>query len=137
MWISKAHYSVLDGLINSSQDRNTEMLQREREYIGRLASMSSENAQLREQVARLTADQEWFKHRLTQIEKERAMLIHDRIGLRLPVPEFQPVTENPSDMLNHAVMPDLSIIGGDAPDGFNPAQELAPDYSALPSRANN
>lgn len=36
----------------------------------------------------LQANMDWFRHRLTQIEKERAQLIHHALGVKIPTPEF-------------------------------------------------
>jgi len=37
----------------------------------------------------LEATMNWFRHRITQIEMERANLIHHALGIKIPVPEFQ------------------------------------------------
>jgi len=36
----------------------------------------------------LEANMNWFRHRMTQIEAERAQLIHHAIGVKIPTPEF-------------------------------------------------
>jgi hypothetical protein len=88
--------------------------------------------------ARLRADLDWFKLRLNAVEKERQMLMMDRIGVKIPVPEFVPADGGAMDELESVnQMPDLSMIGHDAPDGFDPAKSAGPDYSGLPQRMRN
>ena len=36
----------------------------------------------------LEANMNWFRHRLTQIEAERAVLIYKVMGVKIPAPEF-------------------------------------------------
>lgn len=96
MWISKATASRLEDL---RQD---------------LGSVLGTSVRLEVENARLRADLDWFKHRLNQVEMERAMLMQDRIGVKINVPQFVPAMDNPADTLNE--MPDLSTVGGDAPD---------------------
>jgi len=126
MWLTKS----VEKHLNKLEDRVQEWAVLASKYSGEGKRLEIENTRLR-------ADLDWFKLRLNAVEKERQQLIQAAIGVKIPIPEFTPVTENPSDMLNYAALPDLSIIGSDAPDDFNPAQELAADYSALPQRANN
>lgn len=37
----------------------------------------------------LEATLNWFRHRITQIEGERAQLIHHALGVKIPVPVFE------------------------------------------------
>lgn len=95
--------------------------------------------QLSVENIRMRADLDWFKLRLNAVEKERQQLIQAAIGVKIPIPEFTPIMEDPQEALNQG-MPDLSCIGADAPDGFNPESMLAntqPNYDGLPARANN
>jgi hypothetical protein len=41
----------------------------------------------------LQTNMDWFRHRLTQIEKERAQLIHHALGVKIPTPEFDRVPD--------------------------------------------
>ena len=130
MWISKGHYNLMDRTINEAQARSTEMLRRESETLAVNKRLEIENE-------RMVADLQWFKLRLNAIEKERQMLIMDRIGVKIPVPEFVTAQNLPDELDAMNGMPDLSMVGDDAPDGFEPAKELGPDYSGLPARKNN
>jgi len=90
---------------------------------------------LRADNARLRADQDWFKLRLNQVERERGQLIQAAIGVKIAVPEFVPTYENPAAALNE--MPDLSTVGHDAADEGGAARTSAEpgdgvDYSLLP-----
>jgi len=118
MWISKAHYKTLDGLINSAQDRNTEMLRRE-------GALHEANRRLEAENARLRSDMDWFKLRLNQVETERAQLIMAASGVKITHPTFVAAQEDPSRALQE--MPDFAMIGADAPE----------DYSQMPARDRN
>lgn len=101
------------------------------------AALARGSVRLESENIRLRADLDWFKLRLNAIEKERQQLIQAAIGVKIPIPEFTPVMEDPAKAMNQ--MPDFGLIGNDAPEGFDPGKELspAPDYSELPQRANN
>jgi len=124
MWISRAHYLTLDGLINSSQTRNTEMLGREGALNQRVIDLEAENNRLRN-------DSKWFMHRLNQVELERAQLIAAAIGVKLQVPQFKaPVEPDAADVMNAMGAP-FAGVGEDSrdPEDQIPAQE---DFSHLP-----
>lgn len=125
MWISKAHYNTLDSLINSSQDRNTEMLRRE-------GALNERVHQLEQQLMELKAERRWFMHRLTQVEMERGMMMQDRLGIKISVPAFVPSMEDPSEALSKVV--DLSTVGGDAvmDTDADATQNPGIDYTNLP-----
>lgn len=73
---------------------------------------------------RLRADLDWFKHRLTQVERERGQLIAAAIGVKIAVPEFVP-TYRPDEALNTLNDPFADLGPDEAP--------AAPvDYSMLP-----
>jgi hypothetical protein len=81
----------------------------------------------------LRADLDWFKLRLNQVERERAMLMQDRLGVKISVPEFVPTYEDPASAL--AQMPDFGSVGADArPEAA--ATDAEPgegvDYSLMP-----
>ena len=59
----------------------------------------------------LEANMNWFRHRLTQIEAERAALIHHTIGVKIPSPEFHTVDPVKKFMSDHA-MNDMDIFSG-------------------------
>lgn len=126
MWISKSAWLALEDK-QASLDATTTELTIARERSSRL---EVENARLR-------ADLDWFKLRLNAVEKERQMLMLDRLGIKIPVPEFVAAQDLPDELDAVNAMPDFSLIGGDAPPTFNPAQELGPDYSGLPVRKDN
>jgi hypothetical protein len=99
-----------------------------------IAGLRAENAMLREEAkheaqrhreqvlglermnTRLQGDLDWAKHRLNQVERERAQLISAAIGVRIAVPEFQPVTEGKPEADALSEMPNLATVGGDAVD---------------------
>lgn len=129
MWIAKEHYVTLTNLIDNAQDRATEMLKRETFALTKLQQVEAENA-------RLTAERTWFMHRLTQVEHERGMLMQDRLGVKIAVPEFVPTTD--SDDVSNALsrVVDISTIGGDAKDtDADPSQNSGIDYTNLPGYA--
>lgn len=102
-----------------------------RQRAEQLAYASGQNVRLEVENARLRADLDWFKLRLNQVERERAMLMQDRIGVKIDVPQFVPAMHNEADAL--AEMPDLSSVGNDAPD---PPSDADPgngvNYSMMP-----
>lgn len=123
MWIGKDHYTTLNNLINSAQDRNTEMLRRE-------GALRQEVADLTRELSDLRTERTWFMHRLTQVERERGQLIQAAIGVKIAVPEFVPTYEDPGAALNDG--PALATIGEDALDQFVPKTEGDVDYSNMP-----
>lgn len=90
------------------------------ERTGELRATTSENAQLRATI-------EWMKLRLNAVEKERAQLISAAIGVKVSIPEFVPITEGTDIQKALQEMPDLSSVGGDAPDDVPET-----DYSQWP-----
>ncbi len=126
MWITAKALELIDSWRSTAMSLSNE-----------LHKVKAEHTQTITENIRLRADLDWFKLRLNAVEKERAQLIQAAIGVKVSIPEFVPVMDSPADAFNQHTMPDLSLIGGDAPDSFNPAQEIGPDYSALPLRTNN
>jgi hypothetical protein len=114
MWISKAMFATMNGLIESAQNRNTDMLRREGALHEKVAGLERENSRLR-------ADQDWFKLRLNQVEQERAQLILAASGVRITTPTFVAAQEDPLRALQE--MPDFAMVGADAPE----------DYSQMPA----
>jgi hypothetical protein len=123
MWIGKDVYRTMNSLIESAQNRNTEMLKREGALRQQVADLERENGRMR-------ADMDWFKLRLNQVERERGQLIQAAIGVKIAVPEFVPTYEDPGAALNDT--PILSTLGEDALDQFAPKMEGDADYSNLP-----
>jgi hypothetical protein len=79
MWIGKDVFNTMNSLIESAQNRNTDMLRREQ-------ALMTENAALKAELIRHVADKDWFKHRLNQVEMERAQLIYAATGGRGAAP---------------------------------------------------
>ena len=123
MWISKKWFETFTNQIIEERNEWACKWHETRGYTDRL---KIENERLR-------ADQDWFKLRLNQVERERGQLIQAAIGVKIAVPEFVPTYEDPTDALHE--MPDLSSIGGDAVDqGLLTDVDLSGgvDYSLLP-----
>jgi predicted nuclease with TOPRIM domain len=59
----------------------------------------------------LEANMNWFRHRMTQIEAERAVLIHRALGVTIPTPEFHKVDPVKKFMSDHALS-DMDIFSG-------------------------
>ncbi len=116
MWISKAAKAMLD-------TRDQLMLDQEHQ----LRENQGENTRLRIENTRLRADLDWFKHRLTQVERERGQLIQAAIGVKIAVPEFVPTYNDPGAALNEPFAP---FIDPDAEKDANGVAE--PDYSIFP-----
>lgn len=114
MWVSKATLRLLA--------RAEEAVVELRE---RLAGNTLANNHLTIENTRLRADLDWFKHRLTQVERERGQLIAAAIGVKIAVPEFVP-TYRPDEALNTLNDPfaDLGPVGDEMPSQVN--------YSMLP-----
>lgn len=126
MWISKRVFALFEEWKGAAA-----------EATHNVTVLATENIQLRAENARLRADQDWFKLRLNQVERERGQLIQAAIGVKIAVPEFVPTYENPGAALNE--MPDMSTVGGDAMEdsGGAPVHSSADvgegvDYSLLP-----
>ena len=92
---------------------------------------------------RMRADLDWFKLRLSMVERERGQLIQAAIGVKISVPEFVSAADDPAEALNG--LPNFSTVGGDAKDHgepkFGDVESLgsagAPhsaDYSMMPKR---
>jgi len=127
MWISSKAWDLIDSWRKTAESLSAQCIRAEVEKD----RITTENT-------RLIADLDWFKLRLNAVEKERQQLIQAAIGVKIAIPEFVAVTDSPADAFNQSTMPDLSIIGSDAPDDFNPAIAMGgPDYSLLPARAGN
>ena len=98
------------------------------------AALAAQLGEARTQIAGLAAERGWFMHRLTQVEQERGMLMQDRLGVKISVPAFVPVMDNPEQALNGVV--DISTVGGDAvadtDTDADPTQNSGIDYTNLP-----
>lgn len=113
MWINRGMFNAMNALIDSAQNRNTEMLRREGAVNQRVADLEAENM-------RLQRDNNWFMHRLTQVENERAQLIHAAIGVKFAAPTFRTPEPSTEDVLN-AIGGQFPEVGGDS---LDPADAL-------------
>lgn len=80
MWIGRDVFNTMKALIDSAQTRNTEMLIRE-------GTLRERVSQLEKQLQQQETLNEWFRHRLNQVEQERAQLIYAATGGKDPIPE--------------------------------------------------
>jgi len=129
MWISKARY---DELVDRAHHERVQAGNWQADY----AAVNARLVETKTQLAALTAERTWFMHRLTQVEHERGMLMQDRLGVKIAVPEFVPTTD--SDDVSNALsrVVDISTIGGDAKDtDADPSQNSGIDYTNLPGYA--
>ena len=124
MWMGKDVYRTMSGLIESAQNRNTEMLQREGALRQQVMDLTAENQRQRN-------DLKWFMHRLNQVELERAQLINAAIGVKLQVPQFQPPVELDAAAIMNKMGAPFAGVGEDSSDPQDqiPAHE---DFSHLP-----
>lgn len=64
-----------------------------RKEYERLAAMSGQNQALIARTAAQQTTNEWLMMRLTQLEHERAVLIQNYMGVKIPVPEIGKAAE--------------------------------------------
>ncbi len=91
--------------------------------------------ELQKQVAVLTTTLDWFKHRLTQVETERAQLIYAATGgrdpmprdVKIPVPNFGGEPRM-SDLLNAQSNP----FGTAGEDSTDPADQIPEQVENMP-----
>lgn len=106
------------------------------QYQMELAMARKELQMLTARVVEQRTEANWLKHRLTQVERERGQLIQAALGVKVAVPEFVPTYEDPGAALNE--MPNLSTVGGDAPEDFTPGDATTgEDYSRMPGYRRN
>lgn len=122
MWISKAHYETMVAGLEDGRKTHAQLGEQ-------MATIIAANAE----AARLRSDLEWFKLRLNQVEMERAMLMQDRLGVKINVPQFVPTHDGGEQALQQ--MPNLSSVGHDAIDqgpvtDADPAEGV--DFTAMP-----
>lgn len=132
MWIDRATYNTLDNLITTSQDQRTQKMIENSALMQKVTDLERMNA-------RLSSDLDWFKHRVSQLERERGQMMLDRLGLAVPVPQFVPASQDPAEAFNQ--IPSFDTVGNDAKDedttedfAANLGQELAVSYDMLPRR---
>jgi hypothetical protein len=53
-----------------------------------LAESRAENRQLKDELAAIKANNDWFRVKCNQLELERAQLLEKAYGVRVPVPEI-------------------------------------------------
>lgn len=73
------------------------------ELVAAHAVVTASNRILVEQITKYDVTLDWFRIRLTQLEKERAQLIHNYMGIKIEVPELLPVREQGSGVPAHAL----------------------------------
>lgn len=129
MWIPETVWNRLFESLGDVEREARESREAYREAQG-------ENTRLKVENERLNGRLSWAMLRLNAVEKERAQLISAAIGVKVSIPEFQPVEEDDHGRALHE-MPDLSTIGGDAHE--DPAavlsgvgQELGVSYELMP-----
>lgn len=103
MWIGR----YVQGLLDTKESILRAHIEQNGKLIGEVTQLKQENA-------RLHAERAWFMHRLTQVEHERGMLMQDRLGVKIAVPEFVPAAgaDDIGEALSKVV--DISTVGGDA-----------------------
>lgn len=71
------------------------------------------NASAREQNKVLQTNMDWMRLRLTQMEKERAQLMFQLMGVKVPVPEIEHVRIDLPGELQHPLnqMPSFEDVG--------------------------
>jgi hypothetical protein len=123
MWISKVMFEEL-------QTRNKVDFERATALSLDVMRLATENAALKAEVTRHIADKDWFKHRLNQVEMERAQLIYaatggsgggrfavaDREGVKVMAPQFimgAPKAPAMSETLNEQYNP-FGTVGEDS-----------------------
>ena len=55
------------------------------------------------QITALNTTMDWMRVRLNQVEQERADLIERYMGVKIQVPQIQPISTDTSEVLNQAV----------------------------------
>lgn len=125
MWIPKTTWDFLFKHLGTTEDDVREERAKRGYAEGLVARLVSENERLR-------ADLDWFKFRLSQVERERGQLIQTAIGVKISVPEFTPAGYDPAAALNG--LPNLSTVGEDAmePAAADPMTSPEVDYSQMP-----
>lgn len=78
----------------------------------------------------LQAMMDWFRFRLTQVEKERAILVEHYLGIKIPVPEV--AQEAAAALRDHPVVSEIMKAGGNifADVGDHEAKRLGVDWPA-------
>lgn len=122
MWISKKQFAELTA-------ERAELHWESREHDRQMITLREKNAGLERLNSRLQSDLDWFKHRLTQVERERAMLVYAATGQKVAAPEFVP-TYKPDEALNEAHNP-FTGVGDDSLDPADKVPEQE-DFSHLP-----
>lgn len=59
----------------------------------KIVALEAENRTLRDAAKTAEVNQDWMRHRLTQLEKERAQLMYAQTGVKIPAPEFEKVSD--------------------------------------------
>jgi len=131
MWINKRTFALFEewkGAAAAASHKQTAALIEN-------AGLQGQIKQLEVHVARLNSTLDWFKHRLTQVEQERAALIYAATGGKDPVPTEVKVSSpsfvgvpSMSEMLNHQHHP-FGTMGEDSSD---PSDQLPEQVQNMP-----
>jgi hypothetical protein len=126
MWISKEDYKKM---ISEANAFTAEQFAGRREAESASQRLVTENTRLR-------SDIEWFKHRLNQVERERAQLIAAAIGVKIAVPEFVPTAQDPASLNDtmNALQELYKGVGEDSADDKDDEATSSPgvDYRNMP-----
>lgn len=128
MWITREQREFERNQLQRAQDESHVLNLR-------LHDVEAQNKQLEIRVSHLVSTLDWFKHRLTQVEMERAQLIYAATGGRDPmpsqvkmaVPNFvgEPLV---SDVLNAQNNP----FGTMGDDSLDPADQIPEQVQHMP-----
>lgn len=99
MWVNKFIYQCLNENISTQRTRAD------------VAEMQART--LSEQNKVLQTNMDWMRLRLTQMEKERAQLMFQLMGVKVPVPEIEQVRIDLPGELQHPLnqMPSFEDVG--------------------------
>lgn len=98
-----------------------------------LVKLTAENAALKAEIVRHIADKDWFKHRLNQVEIERAQLIYAATGgsgfgraasegVKIPAPQF--VTGPPKGTVSETLNEQYNPFGTVGEDSNDPREQI-------------
>jgi hypothetical protein len=125
MWISRAVGKMLESWQTAA-----------RVLSENLARAEAERDALRLESTRQQGTIDWMKHRLNQVERERAQLIAAAIGVKIAVPEFVPTAVDPAslDKTMNAMQEIFKGVGEDSADDKDDEATSSPgvDYRNMP-----
>jgi hypothetical protein len=68
------------------------------DLLDRITKAEAQSAAQLKANEMLGASMNWFRHRITQVEAERAVLIHHTLGVKIPSPVFERETPTRLDV---------------------------------------